>query len=65
LGSEARFNNELFSRNLNQNIPHVALFLEKNCENLGALEDPLPQTASLLLTRIVSKTKLSKRAILS
>jgi len=40
LGSDTstRFNNELFSRNLNQNMTYIALHLEKNCKNLGALE---------------------------
>jgi len=61
-----RFNNVLFSRNLNQNILYIELFLEKNCKNLGALKVPPPQTLtlSLLLTRIVGGTKPSKCAIL-
>jgi len=44
---------------------YIALFLEKNCKNLGALEVPLPDPNLLVLTRIVSGTKPSKRAILS
>jgi len=46
-------------------MPYIALFLEKKkCKNVGALEVPPPDPA-LLLIRIVSVIKLSKRAILS
>jgi len=40
-------------------------FWKKNCKNLEALEVPHQITHSLLLTRIDSETKLSKRTILS
>jgi len=48
-------------------MPYFALFLEKNCtrKNLGALEVPPPDPRVITYTRIVSVTKLSKRAILS
>jgi len=54
----------LFSRNLNQIIPYIALFLGKIVKFSDRWRFR-PQTASLLLTRVVSETKLSKRAILS
>jgi len=49
----------LFSRNLNENKLYIALFLEKSCKNLGALEVP-PLNPSLILTRIVKWSKTFK-----
>jgi len=63
---KARFKNVLFSRNLNQNMPYIALSLKKKAKSRSP-GGSAPKTPALLLvlTRIVSETKLTMRAILS
>jgi len=42
--------NKIFSRSLNKNMPYIELFMDKNCENLGALGAPPPHPRVVIRT---------------
>jgi len=64
---KARFNNVLFSRNLNKNMSNIALFLKKKGKNFEALGSSAlrPRVVTYLHTVYCLCDKLSKCAILT